>query len=68
MIFILLLVLDFTQIVELLHVPLQSLYTYKTRLELAQKQRKLIGGEDKNCNCACLPATKPTENGHKKGI
>ncbi|EDV34874.2 uncharacterized protein Dana_GF15848, isoform B [Drosophila ananassae] len=52
-------VVDFTQIVELLHVPLQSLYTYKSRMEHAQKQnKKILCSEDKNCNCA-----KPLENG-----
>ncbi|XP_017109223.1 uncharacterized protein [Drosophila bipectinata] len=54
-------VLDFTQIVELLHVPLQSLYTYKSRIEHVQKQnQKILCSEDKNCNCA-----KTVENGHK---
>ncbi|XP_022223125.1 uncharacterized protein YJR142W isoform X1 [Drosophila obscura] len=61
-------VVDFTQIVELLHVPLQSLYIYKTRLEQIQKQQqqeKKQPNDDSNCNRASSPI-KPLENGHKK--
>ncbi|KAH8272164.1 hypothetical protein KR018_004490, partial [Drosophila ironensis] len=56
--------INFTQIVELLHVPLQSLYTYKARLEKSQKQEQLtFQSEDRNCNCNC---SKLVENGHNK--
>ncbi|XP_068139992.1 uncharacterized protein [Drosophila tropicalis] len=59
--------LDFTQIVELLHVPLQSLYTYKTRLEQMQKlQQQKLPNDANNCNCPNLPPVIPLENGHNK--
>ncbi|KAI8038157.1 hypothetical protein M5D96_008846 [Drosophila gunungcola] len=58
-------VVDFTQIVELLHVPLQSLYTYKARLELAQKHHHNLPDDAKNCHCGSLQK-KSVENGHKK--
>lgn len=61
--------LNFTQIVELLHVPLQSLYTYKTRLEQKLQQHHAISlptSDDNNYNCDSLPKTMPLENGHNK--
>lgn len=57
----------FTQIIELLHVPLQSLYTYKQRLEECkrqmqqqqqQNQEQLTNQNDKVLN------NKIIENGH----
>ncbi|XP_030377592.1 uncharacterized protein YJR142W [Scaptodrosophila lebanonensis] len=58
--------LNFTQIVELLHVPLQSLYTYKTRLEQIQKQQQQQAlPNDDSCNCN-TPTIRPMENGHNK--
>ncbi|KMY91498.1 uncharacterized protein YJR142W isoform X1 [Drosophila simulans] len=58
-------VVDFTQIVELLHVPLQSLYTYKTRFEQSIKQPQFLPGDSKNCNCEIFQKIS-VENGHKK--
>lgn len=61
--------LNFTEIVELLHVPLQSLYTYKTRLEQKLQQHQAISlptSDDNNYNCDSLPKTMPLENGHNK--
>lgn len=58
-------VVDFTQIVELLHVPLQSIYTYKTRFEQSIKQPQFLPGDSKNCNCAIFQKIS-VENGHKK--
>lgn len=57
----------FTQIIELLHVPLQSLYTYKQRLEECKKN----GSEEKKQaqqqqKPEIMSKNKITENGHTK--
>jgi len=57
-------VVDFTQIVELLHVPLQSFYTYKAHLGQSQRQHQNLQGETKNYRCSSLQ--KSMENGHKR--
>ncbi|KAH8376868.1 hypothetical protein KR093_001795 [Drosophila rubida] len=61
--------LNFTQIVELLHVPLQSLYTYKTRLEqkLQQQHASSLPPINKDDNSPTSSSTKRLlENGHNK--
>ncbi|XP_016946211.1 uncharacterized protein LOC108021884 isoform X1 [Drosophila biarmipes] len=57
-------VVDFTQIVELLHVPLQSLYTYKAHSEQSQRHHQNVQSDTKNYHCSSLK--KLLENGHKK--
>lgn len=63
----------FTQIIELLHVPLQSLYTYKQNLEeckrqlhLQQKQNQEQQSNQQQPQKDKLINNKIIENGHTK--
>lgn len=54
----------FTQIVELLHVPLQSLYTYKQRLEEFKRQRPSRSAKTTLSQDLQESGSRNMENGH----